>query len=51
MASLNKVQLIGNLGKDPESKTLPSGDTVTNFSIATISYDSVVIIIVSCANI
>lgn len=32
---LNKVTLIGRLGKDPETKTLPSGDAVTNFSIAT----------------
>ncbi len=35
MASLNKVQLIGNLGQDPDSKKLDSGDTVTNISIAT----------------
>lgn len=35
MASLNKVMLIGNLGKDPESRTLPSGAIVANFSIAT----------------
>jgi len=32
--SLNKVMLIGNLGKDPESKFLPNGDAVVNFSIA-----------------
>ena len=32
---LNKVTLIGRLGKDPETKTLPSGDAVTNFSVAT----------------
>jgi len=32
--SLNKVMLIGNLGKDPESKFLPNGDAVCNFSIA-----------------
>lgn len=32
---LNKVTLIGRLGKDPETKNLPSGDAVTNFSIAT----------------
>ena len=32
---LNKVTLIGNLGKDPESKQLQGGDTVCNFSIAT----------------
>lgn len=35
MASVNKVILIGNLGKDPESKSLDSGKQVTNFSIAT----------------
>ena len=35
MASLNKVLLIGNLGRDPESRTFPSGDMVTNVSIAT----------------
>ncbi len=35
MGSLNKVQLIGNLGQDPETKYLPSGDAVTNLSIAT----------------
>ena len=31
----NKVQLIGNLGNDPEIKQLESGKTVANFSIAT----------------
>ena len=35
MASINKVILVGNLGKDPELKYMPSGDAVTNFSIAT----------------
>ncbi len=35
MASVNKVILIGNLGKDPETRYLPSGDAVTNISIAT----------------
>jgi single-strand DNA-binding protein len=35
MASVNKVILIGNLGKDPEVRYLPSGDAVTNISIAT----------------
>ncbi|MBT3864444.1 single-stranded DNA-binding protein [Candidatus Peregrinibacteria bacterium] len=33
--SLNKVQLIGNLTRDPEMKQLPGGATVTNFGIAT----------------
>lgn len=35
MASVNKAILIGNLGKDPETRYLPSGDAVCNFSIAT----------------
>lgn len=35
MASLNKVLLIGNLGRDPESRTFPDGGTVTNAQIAT----------------
>lgn len=35
MASVNKVILIGNLGKDPEVRYLPSGDAVANISIAT----------------
>jgi single-strand DNA-binding protein len=35
MASVNKVILIGNLGADPETKYLPSGDAVTNIRIAT----------------
>ncbi len=33
--SVNKVILIGNLGKDPEIRSLNSGDRVANFSIAT----------------
>jgi single-strand DNA-binding protein len=32
---LNKVQLIGNLGRDPEIRTLQSGGKVANLSIAT----------------
>ncbi|HET7295237.1 MAG TPA: single-stranded DNA-binding protein [Vicinamibacteria bacterium] len=35
MASVNKVILIGNLGKDPEVRYLQSGDPVANFSLAT----------------
>ena len=35
MASVNKVILVGNLGKDPEVRYLPSGDAVANLSIAT----------------
>ncbi len=33
--SLNKAQLIGNLTKDPELKTIPSGQAVASFSVAT----------------
>lgn len=33
--SVNKVILIGNLGRDPELKYTPSGTAVANFSIAT----------------
>ena len=33
--SVNKVTLLGNLGKDPEVKFLPSGQAVANFSLAT----------------
>lgn len=35
MASVNKVILIGNLGRDPEIRYLPSGDAVANLRIAT----------------
>lgn len=35
MASLNKVTLIGNLGADPETRSMPSGDAVTNIRVAT----------------
>ena|SRR5690349_5392436 len=34
MASLNKVQLIGRLGKDPEVRHLDNGSTVASFSLA-----------------
>ena len=33
--SVNKVILVGNLGRDPEIRTLSSGDRVASFSIAT----------------
>lgn len=33
--SVNKVVLVGNVGKDPEMKYLPNGNAVANFSIAT----------------
>ena len=35
MASVNKVIIIGNLGRDPEMRTFPSGDRVANVTIAT----------------
>jgi single-strand DNA-binding protein len=35
MASINKVILIGNLGRDPETRYLPDGGAVTNISVAT----------------
>ena len=35
MSSVNKVILVGNLGADPEQRTLPSGGLVTNLRLAT----------------
>ncbi|MEZ5577881.1 MAG: single-stranded DNA-binding protein [Candidatus Competibacteraceae bacterium] len=35
MASVNKAILIGNLGKDPEVRYMPSGDAITHINIAT----------------
>jgi single-strand DNA-binding protein len=35
MASVNKVILIGNLGRDPETRYMPDGGAITNISIAT----------------
>lgn len=35
MSSVNKVILVGNLGKDPEVRRMQSGDAVANLSIAT----------------
>lgn len=35
MAGINKVILVGNVGKDPEVRFLPSGQPVANFSLAT----------------
>ncbi|MBI2383606.1 MAG: single-stranded DNA-binding protein [Gammaproteobacteria bacterium] len=32
---INKVILVGNLGKDPETRALPSGGSVTNITVAT----------------
>lgn len=37
MASLNRVTLIGNLGRDPETRYMPSGDAITNIAVATTS--------------
>lgn len=35
MASVNKVILVGNLGKDPDVRYMPSGDAITNITMAT----------------
>lgn len=35
MRGLNKVMVVGNLGADPESRALPSGQTVTSLRVAT----------------
>ena len=35
MASLNKVIIIGNLGRNPESRYMPSGEQVTSIAVAT----------------
>ena len=35
MASVNKVILIGNLGRDPETRYMPDGAAITNISVAT----------------
>ncbi|QOQ37819.1 single strand DNA binding protein [Ralstonia phage Gamede] len=35
MPSVNKVIIVGNLGADPETRYLPSGDAVTNIRVAT----------------
>ena len=35
MASVNKVILIGNLGKDPDIRYMPGGDAVANITLAT----------------
>lgn len=37
MASVNKVILVGNLGRDPETRYMPDGGAITNISIATTS--------------
>lgn len=35
MASVNRVTIVGNLGRDPEIRTMPSGDQLANVTIAT----------------
>lgn len=35
MASINKVIIVGNLGKDPETRYMPNGDAATNITVAT----------------
>ena len=35
MASVNKVIVVGNLGRDPEMRSFPSGDQVANITVAT----------------
>ncbi len=35
MASVNKVILVGNLGRDPEMRSFPNGDQVANVTVAT----------------
>ena len=35
MASVNKIILVGNLGRDPEMRSFPNGDQVANITIAT----------------
>ena len=35
MAGINKVIIVGNLGNDPEIRTMPNGEQVANISVAT----------------
>lgn len=35
MAGVNKVIIVGNLGNDPDMRTMPNGDAVANISVAT----------------
>jgi single-strand DNA-binding protein len=35
MASVNKVLIVGNLGRDPETRYTPGGDCITNITVAT----------------
>ena len=35
MAGINKVIIVGNLGNDPEIRTMPNGEQIANISVAT----------------
>jgi single-strand DNA-binding protein len=35
MASVNKAIIVGNLGRDPETRYMPNGEAVTNIAVAT----------------
>ncbi|MBU0771753.1 MAG: single-stranded DNA-binding protein, partial [Gammaproteobacteria bacterium] len=35
MASVNKVIIVGNLGRDPETRYAPNGDAICNITVAT----------------
>ncbi len=35
MAGVNKVIIVGNLGNEPEMRTMPNGEAVANISVAT----------------
>ncbi len=35
MAGVNRVIILGNLGNDPDIRTMPNGDAVTKISVAT----------------
>lgn len=35
MAGVNRVIILGNLGNDPEMRTMPNGEQVANISVAT----------------
>ena len=37
MASVNRVTILGNVGKDPEIRYMPNGEAIANFSVATSS--------------
>ena len=41
MASLNKVEIIGRLGNDPEMRVMPHGESVATLSIAPVKIGSI----------